>query len=170
MQPGTMTDHYDPGSRVIRLSQGVYNETTIAAASIAAHETGHAIQHQQSYSLLMLRNAIAVPVNFASNISGWCIVLGIFIGMIAGPSTGNTFIDIGIILFAAVVVFHLVTLPVELDASRRALAQMEGMGLLFNDEIKGAGKMLKAAAFTYLAALMTSLIQLVRLLALRRDE
>ena len=169
MQRGVMTDHYDPTCRVVRLSQAVYNDASIASASIAAHEIGHAIQHQQGYSMLKIRTAIAVPVGFASNASWVCIVIGILLSAFAS-STGGMLIDLGIILFAAVVLFHLVTLPVELNASRRALVQMEQNGILFRDEIGGAKKMLKAAAFTYLAALAASLIQMLRLLALRNDD
>ena len=169
MQRGVMTDHYDPTRRVVRLSQEVYNDTTIAAVSIAAHEIGHAIQHQQGYSLLKIRTAIAIPVSFASNASWICIVLGILLGAFAGAS-GGFLIDLGIILFAAVVIFHLVTLPVELNASNRALVQMEQNGILFRDEIPGARKMLSAAAFTYLAALAVSLMEMIRLLALRGDD
>ena len=169
MQRGVMTDHYDPSARVVRLSQAVYNDSTVASASIAAHEIGHAIQHQQGYGLLKFRNAIAVPVGFASNASWFLIMIGILLGFASG-SLGGTLIDLGIILFAAVVIFHLVTLPVEINASKRALVQMEDLGLLFRDEIPGARKMLKAAAFTYLAALAVSLMQMIRLLALRRDD
>lgn len=170
MQGGVMTDHYDPSTRVIRLSQGVCNESTIAAVSIAAHEVGHAIQHQQSYSMLVIRNAIALPVSFASRASWVLIVFGLIMTGAASSQTGNMLIDIGIILFAAVVVFHLVTLPVETDASRRAMKQMEASGILYEDEMRGAGKMLRAAAFTYLAALAVALFEMIRLLALRRND
>ena len=169
MQRGVMTDHYDPSKRVVRLSQAVYNDASVASASIAAHEIGHAIQHQQGYGLLKFRTAIAIPVGFASNASWICIMLGIMMSFVGGQISG-TLIDLGIIMFALVVLFHLVTLPVELDASRRALVQMESNGLLLQDEIPGAKKMLKAAAFTYLAALAASLVQMLRLLALRRDD
>lgn len=169
MQRGVMTDHYDPSRRVVRLSQAVYNDASVASASIAAHEIGHAIQHQQGYGLLKLRTAIAVPVGFASNASWVCIMLGIVLGFGSNQLGGNL-IDLGIVLFAVVVLFHLVTLPVELDASRRALVQMEANGLLLRDEIPGAKKMLKAAAFTYLAALAVSLMELLRLLALRSND
>lgn len=169
MQRGVMTDHYDPMHRVVRLSQAVYNDASVASASIAAHEIGHAIQHQQGYGLLKLRTTIAVPVGFASNASWICIVIGLLLGFSHSQMGGNL-IDLGIILFAVVVLFHLITLPVELDASRRALAQMEANGLLLRDEIPGARKMLNAAAFTYLAALAVSLLEMLRLLALRNDD
>lgn len=164
---GTMTDHYDPSKRIMRLSEEVYSTSTLAAISIAAHESGHAIQHKEKYGLLALRNTIAIPVSWASKLSWVFIIIGIVLTGTAMYIEGNFLLDIGIIMFAAVVLFHLVTLPVELDASKRALAQMSECGIVFKDETAGARKMLSAAAMTYLAALAAALIQLIRLLAIR---
>lgn len=167
LTPGVMSDHYDPSKRVMRLSEGVYNASTLAAISIAAHESGHAIQHGEKYGLLSLRNTIAIPVGWASKLAWVFIIIGILLTGTSMYMEGNWLLDIGIIMFAAVVVFHLVTLPVELDASKRALVQMREHGIMFKDETEGARKMLKAAAMTYLAALAAALVQLIRLLAIR---
>lgn len=154
---GKLTDHYDPRKKVMRLSQEVYYGDSIAAVGIAAHETGHAIQHARNYGPLVLRNSITPVVSFSSNASWILFILGIFIN-----STG--FIDLGIILFGAVVIFQLITLPVEFDASRRALTILEDRRMLYEDEIVGARKVLSAAAMTYLAAALTAVSQLIRLI------
>ena len=159
LTPGVMSDHYDPSKRVMRLSEGVYNASTLAAISIAAHESGHAIQHGEKYGLLSLRNTIAIPVGWASKLAWVFIIIGILLTGTSMYMEGNWLLDIGIIMFAAV--------PVELDASKRALVQMREQGIMFKDETEGARKMLKAAAMTYLAALAAALVQLIRLLAIR---
>lgn len=157
-------DHYDPSSRVLRLSPEVYNGGTISSAGIAAHEVGHAIQHQQGYKPLAIRNSIVPIVNVSSNIS-WILF---FIGIIMGFKGLTT---LGIILFSAVVIFQLVTLPVEFNASNRALDILKSRGILYGDEVKGAGKVLDAAAMTYIAAALMSISQLIRLIALsNRDD
>lgn len=157
-------DHYDPSSRVLRLSPEVYNGGTISSAGIAAHEVGHAIQHQQGYKPLTIRNSIVPIVNVSSNIS-WILF---FIGIIMGFKGLTT---LGIILFSAVVIFQLVTLPVEFNASNRALDILKSRGILYGDEVKGAGKVLDAAAMTYIAAALMSISQLIRLIALsNRDD
>lgn len=157
-------DHYDPSSRVLRLSPEVYNGGTISSAGIAAHEVGHAIQHQQGYKPLTIRNSIVPIVNVSSNIS-WILF---FIGIIMGFKGLTT---LGIILFSAVVVFQLVTLPVEFNASNRALDILKSRGILYGDEVKSAGKVLDAAAMTYIAAALMSISQLIRLIALsNRDD
>lgn len=157
-------DHYDPSSRILRLSPEVYNGGTISSAGIAAHEVGHAIQHQQGYKPLAIRNSIVPIVNVSSNIS-WILF---FIGIIMGFKGLTT---LGIILFSAVVVFQLVTLPVEFNASNRALDILKSKGILYGDEVKGAGKVLDAAAMTYIAAALMSISQLIRLIALsNRDD
>lgn len=122
MVSGVLTDHYDPRSQVMRLSPQVYTEATIASVSIAAHESGHAIQHGSGYGLLSFRNAIVPVVNVVSNLSWPLLVIGIIISGTGRVETGNLIFDIGVIFFAAVVVFHLVTLPVELNASSRAIS------------------------------------------------
>jgi len=153
---GNMTDHYNPKTKQLNLSDTVYGKTSIAAIGVAAHECGHAIQHAEKYSLLALRSA-AVPV---ANIGSWfswpVIVIGIIIG-------STQLANIGIILFCAVVAFQLITLPVEINASTRATRVISECGLLDDDELTGAKKVLVAAAFTYVAALASTLLQLLRL-------
>ena len=157
-------DHYDPSSRVLRLSLEVYNNPTIAAAGIAAHEVGHAIQHKESYKPLVIRNSIVPVVNISSNIS-WVLF---FIGLLLG-FRGLT--ALGILLFSAVVIFQLITLPVEFNASNRALRILESRGILYGNEIKDAQKVLGAAAMTYVAATLMAVSQLIRLIALsNRDD
>ena len=158
--PGVMTDHYDPVN-------DVYNGTSIAAVSIAAHESGHAIQDSKAYGMLRFRSALAPVTNFASSAS-WILILAGFVIIATGKiTTGNLVFDIGILLFAVVVLFHLVTLPVELNASRRAIEQLTGLGIIDSTEVKGARKVLSAAAMTYIAALATAVLQLIRLLLIR---
>ncbi|MBE6070941.1 MAG: zinc metallopeptidase [Clostridium butyricum] len=156
-------DHYDPSSRVLRLSPEVYSGATISSAGIAAHEVGHAIQHQELYKPLTLRNSIVPIVNFSSNMSWLIFFLGIFLGF-KGMTT------LGIILFLAVVVFQLITLPVEFDASTRALNILKSRGLLYGDEVKGAEKVLNAAAMTYVAATLMAISQLIRLIAISNSR
>lgn len=170
MTPGTLSDHYDPRDRVMRLSADVYNEATIAAVSIAAHESGHAIQHGIGYGLLKFRNAIVPVVNFSSKLSWVLIVAGFAISAAGSYTTGSLVFDIGVLFFAAVVVFHLVTLPVELNASSRAIVQMQELGIIGHDETRGAKKVLSAAAMTYVAALATAVLNLIRLLLLRERD
>lgn len=158
---GKLTDHYDPRTRVLRLSGEVYSGRTIAANAIAAHECGHAIQHSTSYQPLMLRNAIVPIVSFASNLS-WPLI---FIGLLVPRYV--TFLNIGIILFSAAVIFQLITLPVEFNASSRALTQLGNVGILESDEIDGGKKVLDAAALTYVAAAASAILQLLRLIAIR---
>ncbi len=157
---GVLTDHYDPRTRVLRLSDQVYAGSTISSSAIAAHEVGHALQHANNYAPLSFRNAIVPVVSFASNLSWLFIIGGLFLSM-----TG--LIDIGIILFTASVVFQIVTLPVEFNASSRALYQLEATGALTSDEIPHGKKVLDAAALTYVAATATAIAQLLRLLLLR---
>ena len=154
-------DHYDPRSRVLRLSPDVYSGKTIAAAGIAAHEVGHAIQHQQAYRPLVVRNSIVPIVNISSNLS-WVIF---FVGILF---SFKPLVTLGIILFSAAVLFQLITLPVEFNASNRALAILETRGILYKDEVKGAGKVLDAAAMTYVAAALMAISQLIRLIAISR--
>ncbi len=160
---GVLTDNYNPIKKTMFLSEGVHDSPSIASIAIAAHESGHAIQHAQGYSLLKIRNSIVPVANIGSSLSWPLLVVGIMMGR-----GGEFFFNLGIILFLAVVVFHLVTLPVELDASKRALAQLEAAGVISGqDELSGAKNVLDAAALTYLAALSTSVATLLRMFLMR---
>jgi len=160
--PGQMTDHYDPRSHMLNLSQGVYSGRSIAALGIAAHEVGHAIQHARAYAPLSLRNVVYPVCNIGSTLAFPLF----FIGLIAhvGP-----LMDAAIILFSFAVFFTVLTLPVEFNASRRALRALEGGGYLAEDELAGARKVLTAAAMTYVAAAAMAIMNLVRMLLLNRD-
>ncbi|EHK2399554.1 zinc metallopeptidase [Clostridium perfringens] len=157
--PGRLSDHYDPRAKVLRLSSDVYGSTSVASIGVAAHEVGHAIQDKESYSALVFRNAIVPVVNFSSSLS-WILF---FIGILLSYST---LVTIGIILFSVVVLFQLVTLPVEFNASSRALKLLESRGILYDKEVEGARKVLSAAALTYVAATLMAVLQLVRLIAI----
>lgn len=164
---GTLTDHYDPRAKTLRLSEGVYDSTSIAALGIAAHEAGHAIQHDQSYAPLMLRNSIVPAVNFGSRASMPLLLIGLFL---------NSYLLalLGVALYGLAVAFQLITLPVELDASRRAMRALSANGLLTQEEEPKARKVLSAAASTYLASAFAAVAQLLRLLTIvsrdrRRD-
>ncbi len=167
LTPGTLSDHYDPRTRVLRLSPEVYHGRSLASFGVAAHETGHAVQHAHAYAPLALRNGIYPIASFGSNLGYILFFLGFFFG-------GNTFlIDLGIILFSFFVFFTLVTLPVEFNASNRGLAMLaDGGFLLRGEEVGGAKKVLSAAAMTYLAAASMAVLQLLRMLFLRsrRDD
>ena len=157
---GNLTDHYDPKTNVIRLSDAVYDSRSIAAVGIAAHEAGHAVQYANSYAPIKWRTAIYPVCNLGSRLSLPLILLGIFTGF---PLLSN----IGIVLFAVALAFQLITLPVEFNASRRAITAIKENHILLDDgEINGAKKVLTAAAFTYIASFLLSLMQLLRLLAL----
>ncbi len=160
---GNLTDHYDPRSQVLRLSEGVYGSTSIAAIGIAAHEAGHAIQHATKYSPLIIRNSIVPVVNIATNAS-WIIFL---IGFAFSGNGGITLMNIGIVLFTFAVLFQLITLPVELNASKRAVEQIETVSIGDVEDVQGVKKVLSAAAMTYVAALLVALLQLFRLIVLR---
>lgn len=158
---GSLTDHYSPKEKVLRLSDSVYDSTSVAALGVAAHECGHAIQHRQNYSPLGLRSA-AVPVaNIGSTLSWPIVLLGLVLGM---PGLAQ----IGVILFCFVVFFQLITLPVEFNASSRALRILQDRGILMGEELNGASKVLRAAAMTYVAAAFSSILQLLRLVMLTR--
>ncbi len=163
---GNLTDHYDPSAKVLRLSDAVYGQTSVAAIGVAAHECGHAIQHAKGYVPLQIRTAIVPVVNLGSTLSWPIIILGVILGW------NQTLIQVGILLFTAVVLFQLVTLPVEINASSRALTLLEESGILYHDEMKMSRKVLSAAAMTYVAAAASSILQLLRLVLLfgRRDD
>lgn len=154
---GRMSDHYDPRANQVRLSAEVYNGTSIASLGIAAHEVGHAVQHATNYFPLTVRNLVVPVTNFSSSI----YMLFIFIGIIM-----NSFsmIQLGIMLFAVIVIFQVITLPVEFNASRRAIATLGGDGVLDAEELSGAKRVLGAAAMTYVAAMVTAVLQLLQLL------
>ncbi len=163
---GSLTDHYDPRKRVLRLSQTVYGVESVAAISVACHEAGHAIQHAEKYAPLTFRNNIVPIVNFASRFSWVLIIIGI--AMAAGGSyMGDMLFNIGVIFFLAVILFHGITLPVEFNASNRAIDQMLATGVIYEDEEYGAKKVLSAAAMTYVASLAVAIANLLRILAMR---
>ena len=160
---GALTDHYSPTEKVLRLSQSVYGATSVAALGVAAHECGHAIQHHVGYGPLKLRS-LSVPVaNIGSRLSWPLILLGLLLGF-----TGLA--RVGVFLFFFVVLFQLITLPVEFDASRRAVKILRENGMLMDEELNGARKVLNAAAMTYVASLASSVLQLLRLLILTRGR
>ena len=167
MVAGTLTDHYDPSKDIMRLSSQVYNGTSIASVSIAAHESGHAIQDGTSYGFLKFRNAIAPVVSLVSTVSWPLMLIGLLIIWQGNRATGNFIFDLGIIFFAAVVLFHTVTLPVELNASKRAIKQLVDLNIVDDQEARGSKKVLSAAAMTYVAALTTSIANLIRILMIR---
>ncbi|MGL5540025.1 MAG: zinc metallopeptidase [Erysipelotrichaceae bacterium] len=162
---GQLSDHYDPSRRVVRLSPSVYQDSSIASVAVAAHEVGHAIQHKVHYPALAIRNRMLPAVNIASQL-GW---VALFIGLFFGYSE---IVYIGLIGLIAMAVFQLVTLPIELNASNRAMKIITAQGFLFEDEIPMARKMLNAAAFTYIAALLSTLLNILRifLIARRNDN
>lgn len=163
---GTLTDHYNPKNKSLQLSEGVYDSNSIAALGVAAHEAGHAIQHAQGYAPLMLRNSIVPLVNFGSKASMPLLVVGLFLN--------SYYLALfGVALYGLAVAFQLITLPVELNASRRAMKALTACGLLYEDEAPKARKVLNAAASTYLASAFAAVAQLLRLLSIvgrRRDR
>lgn len=160
---GHLSDHYDPKTKVVRLSAATYNDTSVAAIGVAAHEVGHAIQHEQSYVPLHMRNLI-FPLARIGDMFGPFIVL---IGFLFQRSYGMMIIDFGILIFTMAVGFYVVTLPVEFNASSRAVAILDAGGYMTRDEVNGAKRVLNAAALTYVAAAAASVSQLIRLLFLR---
>ena len=151
---GKLTDHYNPSTKVLNLSESVYGSTSVAAIGVAAHECGHAIQHARGYFPLSLRTALVPVANIGSQLSWVFIIVGAIL------SFNQTLITIGIIMFSAAVLFQLVTLPVEFNASARALEQLESNGILYRDEVSQTRKVLSAAALTYVAAAATAILQL----------
>lgn len=160
---GQLTDHYDPRDRSLSLSESVYNSTSIAAIGVAAHEVGHAVQHAQSYFPLKLRGALVPVTNIASQASIPLFIVGLWAG-------ASRLMNLGILLFAGVLVFHLITLPVEFDASRRALRILSSNGMMTDEEVGGTRKVLFAAALTYVAGALEALLMLIRLIMLRNSR
>lgn len=163
---GNLTDHYDPKNKVLRLSDSVYGSASVAAVGVAAHECGHAIQHQNSYGPLAVRSAIVPAANLGSMLA-WPLIV---IGLVFSRNSGSLFITLGIICFSLAVLFQLVTLPVEFNASARAMRILGETGILANDELKGTRKVLSAAALTYVASAAAALLQLLRLILLFGDR
>ena len=167
---GSLTDHYDPRTKTVNLSDPVYNATSVAALGVAAHECGHAIQHAKSYAPLSIRSALVPIANFGSMLA-WPVIL---IGLLFNTRSSGLIIDIGILLFSAAVLFQLVTLPVEFDASRRALVMLRTQGILADDELRDTRRVLKSAALTYVASAAAAILQLLRIILItngrRRDD
>lgn len=166
---GDLTDHYDPKAKVLRLSDSTYSQTSVAAVGVAAHECGHAIQHARGYAPLRWRAALVPVANFGSTIAWPLIVLG----LLFNSNSSSLLIHLGILAFSAAVLFQLVTLPVEFNASSRAIRIIADTGLMQGDEIKAAKKVLSAAAMTYVASAASSILQLLRILLLtggRRND
>lgn len=160
---GSLTDHYDPTKKALRLSEPVYGSTSIAAVGVAAHETGHAIQHKVGYGPLVLRSTLVPIANIGSSVGPYLVIAGII-------SSLSMLTNIGIILFAGAVAFYLVTLPVEFNASRRALQNLEMNNVLAREELQGARKVLTAAALTYVASALTALFNLLRLVLIAKSR
>jgi len=166
---GNLTDHFDPRTKTVNLSQSVYNATSVAAIGVAAHECGHAMQHDEGYAPLRFRSALVPVANFGSKISWPLILIGVMFGGLGSP-----LVQIGILMFTMAVLFQLVTLPVEFNASRRAVKLLDSQGILVGEEVSGTRSVLSAAALTYVAAAASSMLQLLRLIILyggrRRDD
>ncbi len=160
---GSLTDHYDPRNKTISLSDGIYNSNSISACAVAAHEVGHAIQDKERYSMLVFRSKLVPVVNFTSRLSSILVFSGFIFDLF-------NFITIGAILLTVGLFFQLITLPVEFDASKRAKEELQKCGLIEKQDTKGATKVLKAAAFTYVAGFLASALQIVRLLLISRNR
>lgn len=159
---GNLTDHYDPRSKVLRLSDATYNSPSVAAIGVAAHECGHAIQHAEGYAPLTLRGALVPVANFGSAIA-WPLIL---IGLLINSSSSALLLNLGIIAFSLAVLFQLITLPVEFNVSRRAVRLLGSTGLLYESEVADTKKVLTAAALTYVAGAASAILQLLRILVL----
>jgi len=165
---GDLTDHYDPRTKVLRLSDATYNSTSVAAVGVAAHECGHAIQHATGYAPLKIRGALVPVANFGSTIA-WPLIL---IGLLFSSQSSMLFLNLGIIAFSLAVLFQIVTLPVEFNASSRAIRILGSSGMLYEDEVDATKKVLSAAALTYVAGAASAILQLLRIILLansRRD-
>lgn len=160
---GSLTDHYDPRNKTISLSDGIYNSNSITACAVAAHEVGHAIQDKERYSMLVFRSKLVPVVNFTSRLSSILVFSGFIFDLF-------NFITIGAILLTVGLFFQLITLPVEFDASKRAKEELQKCGLIEKQDTKGATKVLKAAAFTYVAGFLASALQIARLLLISRNR
>ena len=160
---GSLTDHYDPGAKKLRLSEPVYAQPSIAAVGVAAHETGHAIQHAKHYGPLVLRSTLVPVANIGSSLGPWLAIAGIALSF-------PILLNLGILLFGGAVLFYVITLPVEFNASARALAQLRSSNLLTQEELSGVRKVLTAAAMTYVASALSAIMNLLRLVLLSRNR
>jgi hypothetical protein len=165
---GQLTDHYDPSAKAVRLSESVYASSSLAAAAIAAHECGHVLQDVRGYQFMNIRASLVPVANIGANFGPLMVMAGLFLTSLGSLST--VFINIGIILFAGAILFHIVTLPVEFDASSRALRLIDELGILQGDENRGARSVLNAAAWMYVATAIYAALQLVQLLLMRGDR
>lgn len=156
---GELTDHYDPRKKELRLSDSTFASTSVAAIGVAAHETGHAIQHSVKYTPLVLRSTLVPVASVGSTAGPYVAILGLFLGL-------PIIINIGLLLFAGAILFYLITLPVEFNASKRAIASLDSTGILMNDELRSAKKVLNAAAMTYVASALVAVASFLRLLLL----
>lgn len=160
---GQLTDHYDPRKKVLRLSEATYASTSVAAIGVAAHETGHAIQHKVKYGPLVLRSTLVPVAGIGSSAGPYIAILGLFLGW-------PVIINIGLLLFFAAIIFYLVTLPVEFNASKRAIAVLDSTGILMTEELNSAKKVLNAAAMTYVASALVAIASFLRLLLLANSR
>ncbi|HIK32396.1 MAG TPA: zinc metallopeptidase [Oscillatoriales cyanobacterium M59_W2019_021] len=165
---GELTDHYDPGAKTVRLSQGIYGSSSLAAAAVAAHECGHVLQDKKGYTFMNVRAALVPAANLGSQIGPLLVIVGIFLS--AMGTISSLFINLGILLFIGAIAFHVVTLPVEFDASNRALKLIDELGILQGEEHRGAKAVLQAAAWTYVASALYAVLQLVQLLLISRNR
>lgn len=163
---GELTDHYDPSAKAVRLSEGIYNSSSLAAAAVAAHECGHVLQDKKGYIPMNIRASLVPVANLGSRFGPVLVMIGLFLSASAGLST--LIVNLGIILFGGAILFHLVTLPVEFDASGRALKLIDELGILQGEEHKGARAVLRAAAFTYVATALYAALQLLYFFLLSR--
>ena len=167
--PGNLTDHYNPGKKTLGLSDSVYNSSSVAAIGVAAHECGHAVQHAVGYAPLSIRGALVPVANFGSALS-WPLIL---VGLLMNSQMSALLINLGILLFSAAVLFQIVTLPVEFNASGRAVKVLESSGMLYPDEVGDVKKVLRAAALTYVASAASMILQFLRLIIIggrRRND
>lgn len=165
---GELTDHYDPSAKTVRLSQGIYNSSSLAAAAVAAHECGHVLQDKKDYKFMNFRASLVPAANIGSKFAPMIVMIGIFLSAMGQVSF--IFINIGIVLFLGVIAFHLITLPVEFDASRRALKLIDELDILQGEEHHGAKAVLDAAAWTYVATAFASLLQLLQYLMIANSR
>jgi uncharacterized protein len=165
---GELTDHYDPSAKAVRLSESVYASSSLAAAAIAAHECGHVLQDVRGYQFMNIRASLVPVANIGANFGPLMVMAGLFLTSLGSLSV--VFINIGIVLFASAILFHIVTLPVEFDASSRALKLIDELSILQGEENIGARKVLNAAAWTYVATAIYAALQLVQLLLMRGDR
>nr|WP_296264773.1 zinc metallopeptidase [uncultured Merdimonas sp.] len=163
---GNLTDHYDPRTKVLRLSDATYGSTSVAAVGVAAHECGHAIQHATGYAPLSFRSALVPVANFGSAIA-WPLIL---IGLLFNSQSSILFLNLGILAFSLAVLFQIVTLPVEFNASSRAIHMLSGNGMLYEDEVRATRKVLTAAALTYVAGAASAILQLLRIILLSNSR